>query len=171
MTRRGERAGWFDPASTLRAKTALLVDRHAEYVLQARRAPGEVPMRARASCRTSTASPPLRLRRAGDLDRARQYHCRTAARDREAFFGHVVRSAEVRKRMAESLAPARQAVRAQDLEVAAGDVTSGQEPLQRASRTAPSTLERSAAQPRRGHRAGGRHQDRRVLRLHRARRA
>ena len=42
--------------------------------------------------------------------------------DWEVFFGNVVRSAEVRKRMAESLAPAKQAVW-QDLEVAPGDVT------------------------------------------------
>ena len=42
--------------------------------------------------------------------------------DWEVFFGNVVRNDEVRKRMAESLAPAKQAVW-QDLKVEPGDVT------------------------------------------------
>lgn len=118
VARRGE-LHWF--ASLDPARTALLViDMQNTFCLPG--APGEVPL-ARAIVpninRLAARLRPLGAKVIWIVHANTLHHGRS---DWEVFFNHVVRNPEVRRRMVESLDPARQAVW-QELQVEPGDVT------------------------------------------------
>jgi ureidoacrylate peracid hydrolase len=118
VARRGD-LHWFTRLDA--ARTALLViDMQNTFCMPG--APGEVPaardivpnINRFAAALRSRGVPVIWVLHANTMQNGRS--------DWEVFFGHVVRNADVRRRMAESLAPARQAVW-QDLKVEPGDVT------------------------------------------------
>lgn len=118
VARRGE-LHWFTRLDA--AKSALLViDMQSTFCMPG--APGEVPL-ARAIV-PSINRLAARLRALGVpvvwIVHANRLHEERS--DWEVFFNHVVRNPEVRRRMAESLAPERQKVW-HELEVAPGDIT------------------------------------------------
>ncbi|HSA89571.1 MAG TPA: isochorismatase family cysteine hydrolase [Burkholderiales bacterium] len=118
VARRGE-LHWFTRLDA--AKSALLViDMQNTFCMPG--APGEVPL-ARAIV-PSINRLAARLRALGVpvvwIVHANRLHEERS--DWEVFFNHVVRNPEVRRRMAESLAPERQKVW-HELEVAPGDIT------------------------------------------------
>ena len=118
LARRGD-VHWFTRLDA--AKSALLVvDMQNTFCMPG--APGEVPL-ARAIVPNINRLA-ARLRMLG-VPVVWVVHANSLHEDRsdwEVFFNHVVRNPEVRRRMAESLAPERQKVW-QELEVAPGDIT------------------------------------------------
>jgi len=118
LARRGD-VHWFTRLDA--AKSALLVvDMQNTFCMPG--APGEVPL-ARAIVPNINRLA-ARLRALG-VPVVWVVHANSLHEDRsdwEVFFNHVVRNPEVRRRMAESLAPERQKVW-QELEVAPGDIT------------------------------------------------
>jgi ureidoacrylate peracid hydrolase len=118
LARRGD-VHWFTRLDA--AKSALLVvDMQNTFCMPG--APGEVPL-ARAIVPNINRLA-ARLRPLG-VPVVWVVHANSLHEDRsdwEVFFNHVVRNPEVRRRMAESLAPERQKVW-QELEVAPGDIT------------------------------------------------
>ena len=118
LARRGD-VHWFTRLDA--AKSALLViDMQNTFCMPG--APGEVPL-ARAIVPNINRLA-ARLRALG-VPVVWVVHANSLHQDRsdwEVFFNHVVRNPEVRRRMAESLAPERQKVW-QELEVAPGDIT------------------------------------------------
>jgi ureidoacrylate peracid hydrolase len=118
LARRGD-VHWFTRLDA--AKSALLViDMQNTFCMPG--APGEVPL-ARAIVPNINRLA-ARLRALG-VPIVWVVHANSLHEDRsdwEVFFNHVVRNPEVRRRMAESLAPERQKVW-QELEVAPGDIT------------------------------------------------
>jgi ureidoacrylate peracid hydrolase len=118
LARRGD-VHWFTRLDA--AKSALLViDMQNTFCMPG--APGEVPL-ARAIVPNINRLAG-RLRALG-VPVVWVVHANSLHEDRsdwEVFFNHVVRNPEVRRRMAESLAPERQKVW-QELEVAPGDIT------------------------------------------------
>ncbi|MGQ0544594.1 MAG: isochorismatase family protein [Betaproteobacteria bacterium] len=118
LARRGD-VHWFtrlDPART----ALLVIDMQNTFCMPG--APGEVPL-ARAIVPNINGLT-ARLRPLG-VPVVWVVHANRLHEDRsdwEVFFNHVVRNPEVRRRMAESLAPERQKVW-QELEVAPGDIT------------------------------------------------
>jgi ureidoacrylate peracid hydrolase len=118
VQRRGD-LHWFTRLEA--AKTALLVIDMQNTFCQPG-APGEVPLSREITPRINQLAAALRRRGVPVIWILHANTTQNGRTDWEVFFGNVVRSAEVRKRMAESLAPARQAVW-QDLVVAPGDIT------------------------------------------------
>jgi len=117
VARRGD-LHWFTRLDA--AKTALLViDMQSTFCMPG--APGEVPLSRAIVPNINRLA--ARLRALGVpviwIVHANSLH--NEHTDWEVFFNHVVRNPEVRRRMAESLAPARQEVW-KDLEVAPGDI-------------------------------------------------
>jgi ureidoacrylate peracid hydrolase len=110
---------WFvrlDPA-----KSALLViDMQNTFCLPG--APGEVPAARAIVPNLNRFAAALRGRGVPVIWILHANTVQNGHSDWEVFFGHVVRNADVRRRMAESLAPERQAVW-RDLKVEPGDVT------------------------------------------------
>jgi ureidoacrylate peracid hydrolase len=109
VARRGD-VHWFTRLDA--AKTALLViDMQNTFCMPG--APGEVPL-ARAIA--------PRINRLASRLRALGVPVQAGRSDWEVFFNHVVRNPDVRRRMAQSLAPERQRVW-EELAVEAGDIT------------------------------------------------
>jgi ureidoacrylate peracid hydrolase len=118
MKRRGD-LHWFQTLDA--GKSALLViDMQNTFCLPG--APGEVAMAREIVPNINRLAAALRVRGVPVIWIVHANTVQNGRSDWEVFFGHVVRNAEVRKRMAESLAPAKQAVW-KDLEVQPGDVT------------------------------------------------
>ena len=118
VKRRGD-VHWFTRLDA--ARTALLViDMQNTFCLPG--APGEVPMAREIVPNLNRFAAALRARGVPVIWIVHANTTQNGRTDWEVFFGNVVRNAEVRKRMAERLAPARQAVW-QDLKVEPGDVT------------------------------------------------
>ena len=118
MKRRGD-VHWFERLDP--AKSALLVIDMQNTFCQPG-APGEVPQSRGIVPRINQLSSALRRRGVPVIWILHANTTQNGRTDWEVFFANVVRSAEVRKRMAESLAPEKQAVW-KDLEVKPGDVT------------------------------------------------
>lgn len=118
LERRGD-VHWFTRLDA--AKSALLVvDMQNTFCMPG--APGEVPLSRAIVPNINRLA--ARLRALG-VPVVWVVHANSLHEDRsdwEVFFNHVVRNPEVRRRMAESLAPERQKVW-QELEVAPGDIT------------------------------------------------
>ena len=118
LARRGD-VHWFTRLDA--AKSALLVvDMQNTFCMPG--APGEVPLSRAIVPNINRLA--ARLRALG-VPVVWVVHANSLHEDRsdwEVFFNHVVRNPEVRRRMAESLAPERQKVW-QELEVAPGDIT------------------------------------------------
>jgi ureidoacrylate peracid hydrolase len=118
LARRGD-VHWFTRLDAARS-ALLVIDMQNTFCMPG--APGEVPL-ARAIVPNINRLA-ARLRALG-VPVVWVVHANSLHEDRsdwEVFFNHVVRNPEVRRRMAESLAPERQKVW-QDLEVAPGDIT------------------------------------------------
>jgi len=103
------------------ARTALLViDMQNTFCMPG--APGEVPAARDIVPNLNRFAAALRSRGVPVIWVLHANTMQNGHSDWEVFFGHVVRNDEVRRRMAESLSPARQAVW-KDLKVEPGDVT------------------------------------------------
>ncbi len=118
MARRGD-LHWFtrlDPA-----KTALLViDMQNTFCMPG--APGEVPLARAIAPNINRLASRLRALAVPVIWIVHANSVQAGRSDWEVFFNHVVRNPEVRRRMAQSLAPERQRVW-DELAVEAGDVT------------------------------------------------
>ena len=118
MKRRGD-VHWFERLDPARS-ALLVIDMQNTFCLPG--APGEVPMAREIVPNINRFAAALRGRGVPVIWIIHANTTQNGRTDWEVFFGNVVRSAEVRKRMAESLAPEKQAVW-KDLEVKPGDVT------------------------------------------------
>jgi len=118
MARRGD-VHWFtrlDPA-----KTALLViDMQNTFCMPG--APGEVPLARAIAPNINRLASRLRALAVPVIWIVHANSVQAGRSDWEVFFNHVVRNPEVRRRMAQSLAPERQRVW-DELAVEAGDIT------------------------------------------------
>ena len=118
LARRGD-LHWFTQLDA--ARTALLVvDMQNTFCMPG--APGEVPAARSIVPNINRFAAALRSRGVPVIWVLHANTMQNGHSDWEVFFGHVVRNDEVRRRMAESLSPARQAVW-KDLKVEPGDVT------------------------------------------------
>lgn len=118
VARRGD-VHWFtrlDPARTALA----VIDMQNTFCMPG--APGEVPLSRAIVPNINRLAQRLRAMKVPVIWVVHANTMNAGRSDWEVFFGHVVRSPEVRRRMAESLAPEKQAVW-QELEVVPGDIT------------------------------------------------
>ncbi|HEX6692029.1 MAG TPA: isochorismatase family cysteine hydrolase [Burkholderiales bacterium] len=118
VARRGD-LHWFTRFDAARS-ALLVIDMQNTFCLPG--APGEVPAARAIVPNLNRFAAALRGRGVPVIWILHANTVQNGHSDWEVFFGHVVRNADVRRRMAESLAPERQAVW-RDLKVEPGDVT------------------------------------------------
>src|SRR5262245_50679125 len=106
VKRRGD-VHWFTRLDAARS-ALLVIDMQNTFCLPG--APGEVPMAREIVPNLNRFAAALRARGVPVIWIVHANTTQNGRTDWEVFFGNVVRSADVRKRMAESLAPAKQAV-------------------------------------------------------------